>query len=252
MKERARVLEAARDEIARAERILCDVDGCLLAGDRPVAGAAEFVRRHAHRLHLVSNNSTDSRASLSRRLARLGLEVPPERIALAGELMVEWLAQRMPGAAVLMIATPDIRALARAHGVHVVDARVRVDAVALARDTRVRFSALQRAVRAASAGGALIVSNADATHPGKGGVPMIETGALLALLRACLPGVTPTVLGKPGDGLFRRALESVAPDRAVMIGDNPDTDIAGAAALGMPGVLVGRRADAVRIDELIL
>ena len=84
----------------------------------------------------------------------------------------------------------------------------------------------------------LIVANPDLTHPGEDG-PVIETGALLALLEACVPGARSCVAGKPSAHLFRVALGPVAPEAAVMIGDNPDTDIAGARRLGMPSIHVG-------------
>ncbi|MFL5845637.1 MAG: HAD family hydrolase [Solirubrobacteraceae bacterium] len=49
-------------------------------------------------------------------------------------------------------------------------------------------------------------------------------------------------VGKPHPGIYARALEvaGVAAAEAVMVGDSPDTDIAGALALGMPSVLVDR------------
>ncbi|MBR9840038.1 MAG: HAD hydrolase-like protein [Rhodobacteraceae bacterium] len=89
----------------------------------------------------------------------------------------------------------------------------------------------------------LIVANPDLTHPGEDG-PVIETGALLALLHACVPRARSCVAGKPSAHLFRVALGPVAPDATVMIGDNPDTDIAGARRLGIPTIYVGPGAQA--------
>ena len=40
----------------------------------------------------------------------------------------------------------------------------------------------------------------------------------------------------------------VTPEEAVMIGDNPTTDGAGAAAMGIPFILVGRRREALARD----
>lgn len=44
-------------------------------------------------------------------------------------------------------------------------------------------------------------------------------------------------VGKPEPRLFRAALGEVAPDHAVMIGDGLDTDMRGAACLGIPAIL---------------
>ena len=48
--------------------------------------------------------------------------------------------------------------------------------------------------------------------------------------------------GKPHPDIYRRALElaGAGPDSAVMVGDSPDTDVAGALELGIPAVLVDR------------
>lgn len=53
--------------------------------------------------------------------------------------------------------------------------------------------------------------------------------------------------GKPHPDSYRRALDvaGVEPAAAVMVGDSPDTDVAGALALGMPAVLVDRRGGAL-------
>lgn len=53
--------------------------------------------------------------------------------------------------------------------------------------------------------------------------------------------------GKPHPEIYRRALAvaGARPSEAVMVGDSPDTDVAGALALGIPAVLVDRWAAGV-------
>lgn len=53
-------------------------------------------------------------------------------------------------------------------------------------------------------------------------------------------GITPIVIGKPRPQLFRMACErlGVAAQDCVMVGDRPDTDIAGAVRAGMRAALV--------------
>lgn len=51
---------------------------------------------------------------------------------------------------------------------------------------------------------------------------------------------------KPHPRAFRLVLEAIGPAAEVwMVGDNPVADIAGAAAVGVPGILVHRRGDEV-------
>jgi putative hydrolase of the HAD superfamily len=65
-------------------------------------------------------------------------------------------------------------------------------------------------------------------------------------------GVTPVVVGKPEAPLFRMALRRLGlePAQAAMVGDSVVSDVAGARAVGMRGVLYapdGAPADAADV-----
>jgi hypothetical protein len=51
-------------------------------------------------------------------------------------------------------------------------------------------------------------------------------------------GSDPEVVGKPEPALFRTARRQATGDRPLVIGDRLDTDMAGARAAGIPGLLV--------------
>lgn len=230
--------------------ILCDLDGCLIAGDRVLPGAAAFVARHAARLWIVSNNSTDTAETLSARLAGLGLAVGPERILLAGEAALARIAAERPGARVAFFAAASLRARGRALGLSEAGAGEGApDAILLARDTGFDYQALRRLAALAGAGVPLYVANPDAAHPGPDGGPVPETGALLAALRAVVPGLAFEMVGKPAPLLFDLALAraGVPAGEAVLVGDNPETDGAGAARAGIAFLCVppGAGPDAI-------
>ncbi|RME56062.1 MAG: HAD family hydrolase, partial [Caldilineae bacterium] len=65
------------------------------------------------------------------------------------------------------------------------------------------------------------------------------TGAILALLQAAT-GVAPTVIGKPHPGMYEQAMHLLGaqPATTLMVGDRYETDIMGAAKLGMPTAAV--------------
>jgi 4-nitrophenyl phosphatase len=112
----------------------------------------------------------------------------------------------------------------------------------LLRDTRFSYARLLLGVNALLDGGRLIVSNPDVTHPGVAGRVVPETGALLAAIQACIPvgALHMEVIGKPNAHLFQTACAalSIVPSQAIMIGDNPATDIIGAQQFNMAAVLV--------------
>ena len=225
--------------LARYRAILCDLDGCLVSGETVLPGAQAFVARAGARLMVLSNNSTDTAGSLSARLARGGLAVTPERIVLAGVAAVELVAGRASGARVFVCGSGATVGYAAECGLQADENAP--EYVILTRDTGFSYGRLQAVLVYLTGGARLVVANADATHPGVDGVPVPETGALLAAVLECLPGLAFEAVGKPEPGLFRVALERLGagPDEAVLVGDNPATDGAGAKAAGMDFILIG-------------
>jgi HAD superfamily hydrolase (TIGR01450 family) len=231
--------------LARARHLLVDLDGTLVRQQEPIAGAAELLAHFDGRYAIVSNNSTHTAPGLSQRLRRLGLRVPPERIVLAGELAVRQLAREHPGARVLLAASPALQRFARSLGCQQVQADA--DFVLLALDMHFSHARLALVVNELLRGARLVVSNADATHPGPQGRVVPETGALLAAVVAA-SGVQPwRVIGKPAPLLFEEGLRCLGAraEDTVVVGDNPLTDAEGAARLGMACVLVGQASGAV-------
>jgi 4-nitrophenyl phosphatase len=189
---------------------------------------------------IVSNNSTALPEDFAEILFRCGAEVPAGRILLAG---AEALARACEtgGRRAMVLGDGRLKAHGRNRGLEIV--REGADVVVLLRDTRFSYAKLERAANCLRGGARLIVANPDLTHPSLRDRVVPETGALLAALLACSgPGeVEAEVVGKPSPRLFDKACQalSVRPPEAVMIGDNPATDIAGAEAMGLQSLLVG-------------
>ena len=237
-----------RAYLAGRRAVLVDLDGCFLAGDRLAPGALALTAVASDRLAVVSNNSTDDPAPMAAALARLGAPVPAQRVFLAGAAAVERLAAARPGAGTLVLAMEPIRGLAAARGLRLTDTDPEI--VLVCRDLEFAYPRFERAVRALHGGAGLWVANPDLTHPDADGAPVPETGAFLAMLTACVTPRRTTVVGKPEPALFEAALAAcgAAPADAVMIGDNPATDGAGAGALGIPFLQIGRLPGARAAD----
>lgn len=219
--------------IDRYKAIFCDLDGCLVSGDVVLPGARELAAAAARRLYIVSNNSTDTPRSLAARLGASGIAVAPERILLAGVAAVEHVARRWPGAAVALYGARALRRYAGSLGLRL-DAEP-TEVALLTRDPGFTYGSLADLLARLHGGARLVVSNLDATHPGPGGVPVPETGALLEAVRACRPDLAFEVVGKPEPWLFAAALAraAVAPGDALFVGDNPATDGEGARRAGL-------------------
>ncbi len=241
----------AREAASRAQGFLLDWDGCIAFNDRPSQAAVRFIAEHRDRVVVVSNNSTHRPEDFAQILGREGVQIPPGRVILAGMEALD-LARGTGVSRVMIIGDSRMKAYAREHGLNIV--REEAGLIVLLRDTRFSYAKLERAANCLRAGAKLIVSNPDLVHPGPNGRVVPETGSLLAALTACL-GSTPMdveVVGKPSPRLLERAcgVLGVKPENALMIGDNPATDGAGAEAIGAPWIMVGGRSE-LTFDDLL-
>lgn len=233
--------------------LILDLDGTLIRGHEVIPGARELLARWSGRYVIVSNNSTDTSASLALRLQALGLPVDASSLVLAGEQALHHIARRHPYSKLMLCGSERLQAYAAGLGLTVVSQDA--DIVLLARDVAFNYAALQTLTRELTCGATLMVSNGDLTHPGPHGSVIPETGALLQALLACVPGTRADILGKPAPMLFQEGLRrlNLQPADVTVIGDNVRTDALGAARLGMGYLLVGNapHADAPDVAQLL-
>jgi 4-nitrophenyl phosphatase len=113
-----------------------------------------------------------------------------------------------------------------------------VDAVLVGLDPDFDDRRLAVAARAVRAGARFIATNADALDPTPSGFRP-GAGAMVAAIRDAT-GVEPLVIGKPEPAMFHAILDAtgVGPEEALVIGDNPDSDIRAAHRAGIESVLV--------------
>lgn len=230
--------------------VLSDLDGCLISGTSVLPFVSELFARCGERLWIVSNNSTDTAETLSTRLASMGLMIAPARILLAGEETLRRIAQDRPGARVALYAAPVLRRLAARLGL--IEDLTAPELAILARDPGFSFSDLTRLMHHAARGLPVVATNPDPSHPDAEGFPVPETGALMAALRAALPGLAMPAMGKPEPDLARIALTraGVAASEAVFLGDTPETDGIAAQRAGIDFVLLRRPGSVFQSEEV--
>jgi 4-nitrophenyl phosphatase len=235
--------------------VIFDLDGVVYRGNEPVPGAAALVdalRRAGRLVRFATNNSSATRAEYVTRLAGHGIPATIEEIVTSSHATVEHIQAHLPQVRrVLALGAPGLTAELRDGDLEVTEADdaappgwngaplpERHDAVVCGLDRRIDYRRLGIAAAAIREGARFIATNADLRFPTPEGF-MPGAGTIVAAL-AATTGVEPIVIGKPQPAMFQAILEhdGVAPEDALVIGDNPDADLVAARRAGIPSVLV--------------
>jgi len=239
--------------------VLLDAFGVLIDGSGALPGAVALIAElelSATPYAIVSNDASRSRATFARKFAAWGLPVPADRFVTSGTLLPGYFRDRgLAGARTCVLGTEDSCAFVReGGGVPIALAEgMELDAVAVCDDGGTPFLegieiALSAIVRAVLAGRrpALVVPNPDLVYPKGDGELGFTAGAMAGLIEVALARRLPSSLlvfdrlGKPAPDLFVAAARQlgVAVGRLAMIGDQLETDVAGAHAAGMDSALL--------------
>jgi HAD superfamily hydrolase (TIGR01450 family) len=222
--------------------ILLDMDGVLFHGDRVLPGASDLLAGINAVPHcFVTNNPIRSPAEIVAHFGRIGLPKPPiSRIVTSALATAQWLAECQPGFRYFAIGDQGLHEALAEHGVA---DPVGADFVVVGEGPGLDFDSLTLGINLLLDGQARLVctnpdTSVDATRDGRH-IVLPGGGALVAPFVAAT-GIEPVFVGKPFPRLFEMAMQRLGVDPAgcVMIGDRPDTDIAGAQALGMQTALV--------------
>jgi HAD superfamily hydrolase (TIGR01458 family) len=221
--------------MAAIKAVLLDLDGVIYVGNEPLPGAidaAAKLREAGLALRFLTNTTRTPHRLLLARLVGMGLAVEPDELitpATAARRMIE-----EQGLTPHLLVHP---ALAEDFADLVPGGRTAV-VVGDAGDT-FTYAALNRAFRALEHGAEfLALANNRSFREADGGLSL-DAGPFVQAL-AFASRKEPIVLGKPAAAFFGAALASLrcAADEAVMIGDDVESDVGGALAAGLAGVLV--------------
>ncbi len=223
--------------------LLLDVEGVLVADKRyqAVETAVDFVaaaRSAGCPLRLITNNTTDDRPAIIDKLRRAGFDFSLDELHTCTAAAVRALGE-LGARRCLVLGTDGLRAIFAHAGLEVTDA-AEVDAVVVGLDTGLTFEKLRLACEAvADHGAALIALHRNRLFPDSAGRASPSVGAIVAAIEYATQ-VQPAVMGKPSPAYYRQVLDDLGLDAAdaVIVSDDPFSDLAGAKRLGMSAVFV--------------
>ena len=232
-------------DLSGFEAILLDLDGTVYHEEHALPGAVELIRRlqDRGRTYACLTNSTSSPQRIANRLERMGVGVDPAHIYTAAAATADYVLERFA----VQGRLPRVFNLST-EGIHeMLDGKVTwvqredepCDAVICGVPLNV-FATQDRqrtAMLLLRKGAPLVAICADRVYPSPRGLEF-GVGAMAAML-AYAADVRPTYCGKPEKLFFHELCHRLAvrPDRCVLVGDNLESDIAGAKAVGMHTIL---------------
>ncbi len=225
--------------MARPRALLCDIDGVLTVSWRALPGAVEALARlrsSGPPVLFVTNTTSATRADVADRLGAAGFGVDPDDVFTAPRAAAAYLTDHHPGARCLLLNHGDVE-----EDLAGVDLTTGADAdVVLTGGAghEVGYELLNTAFHALSAGATLVAMHRNLDWQTEDGL-QLDMGAFIVGLEKAA-GIAAVVTGKPSPAFFGAVLagRGVAPDEALMVGDDIDADVLGAQAAGITGVLV--------------
>jgi HAD superfamily hydrolase (TIGR01458 family) len=219
--------------------VLLDIDGVLVVSWEPIDGAAEAVaalRQGGYRVRFLTNTTSRARASIAGALRGADIDVDDDEIATATSATAAHLRHRHPGRRVLLLddgPTDDLG------DIDLVDVHEDPEVVVLGgAGPLFTWEAVSGLAALVAEGVPFVAMHGSAVWRTSQGL-RLDTGAFAAAIEAAT-GIAPTVVGKPAPVMFTDALADLgcAPQAAVMVGDDVTSDVLGAQAAGLTGVLV--------------
>lgn len=232
--------------------VVMDMDGVLWRGDQPLPGLQEFFAfLEARKLPyvLATNNSRVTQQDYVNKLARMGITARIEQIITSGTTTISYIKNHYaPDTLIHVLGGDGLRSGLTEAGYRVTgEVDQAVAAVVIGIDFELTYQKLKNATLCLHNGADFIGTNNDATFPMPDGL-VPGAGSIISAVKTA-SGRVPLIMGKPNAPMFETAVQllGTVPEHTLMIGDRLDTDIIGAAQVGLKTAMVltgvSKRAD---------
>ncbi len=221
----------------RVEGLLFDLDGTVYQEGRAIPGAAEALealRRRDLPFRFTTNTTRRPRAALAEWLSSMGVAAHPGEILSAPAAAARWLKSKGVHRVQLLLAEATFEEF---EGFEITGRSPETVVVGdLGEDWT--FPLLNQAFRNLMDGAELLAIQRNRYWRTDGGLSL-DAGPFVAALEYG-SGKTATLAGKPSPAFFEAAAGElgVPPGRIAVVGDDLESDVAGARASGMIGVAV--------------
>lgn len=219
--------------------VLLDIDGVLTTSWKPLPGAVDTIRwlqGQKIEFRLVTNTSSKSRRAIASLLAEAGMPIDVDQVLTAVTSAARYLSEHHGGAGCLVVNEGDIDE--DLEGVAVADPGAAGVVLLGGAGPSVGYRELDSVFKLAVEGVPVVALHRNTRYQTADG-PALDMGAFIVGIEAAAQ-VEVAVVGKPATAFFHAALSDLGTTAsgAVVVGDDIDSDVLGAQAVGMTGVLV--------------
>jgi len=230
---------------------LCDIEGTLLQRGAVIEGAVEAVavaKRAGFQICFTTNTSTKTSSEMAAILRAAGFEAEPKDVMSTIDAALQFFGER-PRCGVATLCVPSVAA----QFAQFASFGGSTEEFILLGDIGMRFDhrLLSEVVAQVESGRKLVTLSRNRLWYEQG-APRLDVGSYVSALEEAT-GIRAMNTGKPSRIFLNAALNRLGmePDRVLVIGDDPDTDIAGGASVGAVTALVatGKSANTAPSDR---
>ena len=220
----------------KVKGILFDIGGVLYVGEQMVPGAVEAIAslQGRYAMRFVTNSTRRPPETIRNKLTKMGFRVEPHQLftALAAARQI---VEEAGGKAVTILTEEAEKYFGPLHCIDTASPFVVVGDAG----ENFNYPRMNRAFRTLMNGARFIAAAKNRYFKDSDGELSMDAGGFVTALEYAA-GVKATVVGKPSPEFFRQALHSMKlePEEVVMVGDDIESDIAGAQGAGIRAVLV--------------
>jgi len=218
-----------------------DLDGVLSVGkEKPrYLGGRDVIAKikaQGKKAFVLTNDSTHIRREIHENLAKMGFNFNQDEILTSSYLTAMHLHDRIGKASFFLVGEEGLRRELEAAGHH--PTLEKPDVVVVGFDRQLTYGKLDHAMRVLREGSMLVGSYGGAVYMSDHG-PALSAGPIIKALEYA-SGKRAVMIGKPSPRMFKLGLQRAEekPNRALMVGDQLETDLLGAHRAGVHTVLV--------------
>jgi 4-nitrophenyl phosphatase len=226
--------------LKETEAFLIDLDGTLYRGNEAIPDAPDFIRwleKTGRKYLYVTNNSSRRPEQVAEHLQSFGIPAETKHVFTSSMAAAQYIKDNGgAGKKAFVIGEEGLHHALLEAGCIITDDNP--DYVVQGIDRAFTYDKLKTASLAIQAGAVYLATNVDKALPTEIGL-LPGAGSLLAAVKTA-SGTDPIVMGKPEARMIDYAVKmlGVPKDRAVVVGDNLETDILAGVNAGVRTVLV--------------